>query len=214
MTKDPNQSGFSRRGVLKGASALGAAALILPAGMRRASAEPKKGGVLRVGMGHGSTSDSLDPGSWDNAYSQVFAQSRHNYLTEIAADGSLEPEIAESWEASADAKVWTFKIRDGVTFHNGKTVTPEDVVASINYHRGEDSQSAAKPIVDPISDIAIDGQTRCCDAERRQCRLPLHHVGLPHRDHARGGRQASIRPRPKAAAPMSWISASRASRHG
>ncbi len=158
MTKDPNQSGFSRRGVLKGASALGAAALILPAGMRKASAEPKKGGVLRVGMGHGSTSDSLDPGSWDNAYSQVFAQSRHNYLTEIAADGSLEPEIAESWEASPDAKVWTFKIRDGVTFHNGKTVTPEDVVASINYHRGEDSQSAAKPIVDPISDIAIDGQ--------------------------------------------------------
>ncbi|MFD0981505.1 ABC transporter substrate-binding protein [Tropicimonas aquimaris] len=151
-------NGISRRGVLKGASALGAASLILPAGVRPASAEPKKGGILRVGMGHGSTSDSLDPGSWDNAYSQVFATARHNNLTEIAADGSLAPEIAESWEASADAMTWTFTIRQGVTFHSGKDVTPEDVVASINYHRGEESTSAAKPIVENITDIKIDGQ--------------------------------------------------------
>ncbi|SNT36557.1 ABC transporter substrate-binding protein [Tropicimonas sediminicola] len=151
-------NGISRRGVLKGASALGAASLILPAGVRPASAEPKKGGILRVGMGHGSTSDSLDPGSWDNAYSQVFATARHNNLTEIAADGSLAPEIAESWEASADAMTWTFTIRQGVTFHSGKDLTPEDVVASINYHRGEESTSAAKPIVENITDIKIDGQ--------------------------------------------------------
>ena len=114
-------AGITRRGLLRGASAMGAASLILPAGMRAAMAEPKKGGILRVAMGHGSTSDSLDPGTWDNAYSQVFATARHNNLTEIAADGQLVPELAESWEASPDATVWTFKIREGVTFHSGKT---------------------------------------------------------------------------------------------
>ena len=158
MTNSINRSaGVTRRSVLRGATALGAAALILPAGMRAASAEPKKGGILRIGMGHGSTSDSLDPGSWDNAYSQVFATSRHNYLTEIDADGALQPEIAESWEASADAATWTFKIRQGVSFHSGKALDAEDVIASINYHRGEDSKSAAKPIVDGITDINSEG---------------------------------------------------------
>jgi hypothetical protein len=102
---------LSRRGLLKGASALGAASLILPAGMRKAQAEPNAGGILRIGMGHGNTGDSLDPAIWDNAYVQVLASAIHNYLTEIDTDGSLIPEIAESWEASADAATWTFVIR-------------------------------------------------------------------------------------------------------
>jgi peptide/nickel transport system substrate-binding protein len=160
MSSVPRPGGVTRRGVLKGATALGAASLILPAGVRRAAAEPKRGGTLRIGMGHGSTTDSLDPGSWDNAFSQVFASARHNYLTEIAPDGSLAPEIAESWEASADAATWAFEIRKGVTFHSGKEVTAEDVVASIDFHRGEDSKSAAKPIVDSITDIRTDGAHR------------------------------------------------------
>ncbi|MCC5987863.1 MAG: ABC transporter substrate-binding protein [Pararhodobacter sp.] len=150
--------GITRRGVLKGATALGAAGLILPASYRKAAAEPRRGGVMRIAMGHGNTSDNLDPATWDNAYVQVMASTIHNYLTEIDTDGTLAPEIAESWEASADAATWTFRIREGVTFHSGRTVTPEDVVASINHHRGEDSGSAAKPIVDPITDIQIDGQ--------------------------------------------------------
>jgi peptide/nickel transport system substrate-binding protein len=45
-----------------------------------------------------------------------------------------------------------------VEFHNGKTMTPDDVIASINHHRGEASTSAAKPFVDPITDIKADGQ--------------------------------------------------------
>ncbi|MEC7962184.1 MAG: ABC transporter substrate-binding protein, partial [Pseudomonadota bacterium] len=135
-----NKSGITRRGLLRGATAMGAAALILPAGMRAASAAPKKGGVLRICMGHGSTSDSLDPGTWDNAYSQVFASARHNYLTEIDADGQLVPELATEW-SSPDATTWTFKIREGVTFHSGKTLDAGDVIASLNHHRGEDSES-------------------------------------------------------------------------
>ncbi len=120
-------------------------------------AQPKPGGTFRLAMGHGSTSDSYDPGVWDNAFAQVFATARHGNLTEVAADGTLIGEVAESWEASPDAAIWTFKLRDGVTFHGGGTVTAEDVIASINHHRGEDSTSAAKPIVAPIVDIVADG---------------------------------------------------------
>ena len=63
-----------------------------------------------------------------------------------------------AWDASADAKTWTFKLRKGVTYHNGREVTAEDVVASIDHHRGEDSKSAAKPIVAPIMEMKADGK--------------------------------------------------------
>lgn len=81
----------------------------------------------------------------------------NNYLTEVDENSGVKPEIAESWEASADASTWTFSLKKGVTFHHGKELTAEDVIASINHHRGQDSQSAAKPILSPIRDIKTDG---------------------------------------------------------
>jgi peptide/nickel transport system substrate-binding protein len=158
MNTQFSKTGISRRGLIKGATVLGAAGLILPASYRKARAEPRRGGTMRIAIGHGSTTDGLDPAIWDHVFVQVLGSAIHNYLTEIDTDGSLIPELAESWEASEDAATWTFRIREGVTFHSGKDVTPEDVVASINHHRGEDSGSAAKPIVDPITDIEVDGQ--------------------------------------------------------
>ncbi|MCB1481671.1 MAG: ABC transporter substrate-binding protein, partial [Rhodobiaceae bacterium] len=164
---------ISRRGILRGTTALGAAALILPYGTRRAAAEPKKGGTLRIGIAAGNTSDNYDPGKWDNQYVQVFATARHGYLTEVAADGSLIGEVAESWEASPDAKTWTFKIRKGVAYHEGGEVTPEDVIASLNYHRGENSTSAAKPFVDPITEIKADGDTVVISLEAGNADFPF-----------------------------------------
>ena len=149
---------ISRRGVLRGASAIGAAAALGPLASGRARAqEPKRGGVLRLGIGAGNTTDSYDPATWDQVFVQVFAAARCGYLTEVAADGSVAGEVAESWEPSADAKTWRFTLRPGVTFHSGKAVTADDVLASIAYHQGEDSTSAAKPIVDPITDMRADG---------------------------------------------------------
>ncbi|MXY35088.1 MAG: twin-arginine translocation signal domain-containing protein, partial [Boseongicola sp. SB0664_bin_43] len=95
-------AGVSRRSVLKGATALGTAALVTPWGTPL-RAQPKRGGTLRVGMAHGSTTDAMDPGSWEADFMIFQAHTRNNYLTEIAPDGSLVPELAESWEASPDA---------------------------------------------------------------------------------------------------------------
>jgi len=151
----PIYGGPTRRGLMLGAAAVGGAALSGLGG--RALAQPKKGGTFRLAIAAGNTSDSYDPGSWSHQFVQVFGTARHGFLTEVAPDGSLIGEVAESWEASPDAKVWTFKIRSGITYHGGGTVTPEDVVASLAYHQGEQSTSAAKPFVDPIVDMKIDG---------------------------------------------------------
>ncbi|MDE0698631.1 MAG: ABC transporter substrate-binding protein [Boseongicola sp.] len=156
ITGSPASAGVSRRSVLKGATALGTAALVTPWGTPL-RAQPKRGGTLRVGMAHGSTTDAMDPGSWEADFMIFQAHTRNNYLTEIATDGSLVPELAESWEASPDAKVWTFNIREGVDYHSGHRLVAEDVIASIDHHRGEDSTSAAKPIVEDIVDMKADG---------------------------------------------------------
>ena len=72
----------SRRGVLTGAAAVGAAGLILP-GMSGAARAQSRGGTFRAGIGHGSTTDGYDPGLWDNLYAQVFAAARHTQLIEV-----------------------------------------------------------------------------------------------------------------------------------
>lgn len=130
----------------------GALALGLRAGSARA--QPVRGGTLRVAKGHGGTSDSLDPGTTENGFTIAMAYIFNNFLTEVTDTGDVVGELAESWDASDDAVMWTFRLREGVTFHDGRPVTANDVVASINHHRGDGSTSAAKPIVDPIADLA------------------------------------------------------------
>jgi peptide/nickel transport system substrate-binding protein len=80
-----------------------------------------------------------------------------NSLTELDAKSAIHPDLAESFESSEGTKKWVFKLRRGVTFHNGKTVTADDVVASMQYHMGENSQSGAKSLLDPIESIQADG---------------------------------------------------------
>ncbi|MEM7073833.1 MAG: ABC transporter substrate-binding protein [Pseudomonadota bacterium] len=147
---------MDRRGFLKTTAATGLAASV-PFGA--AKAEQKKGGHFRMGKAHGQTTDTLNPGTWENGFTNGMCHAVHSRLTEVGPDGALRPEVAESWEASEDAATWRFKIRDGITFHSGKDLTPEDVVASINFHRGPDSTSAAGPIVAPIENMSIDGDT-------------------------------------------------------
>ena len=152
---------IGRREFMGRAAALGVTtALASSLAGKVASAAPKVGGHLRVGLGHGSTTDSLDPATYENGYMAAVNYSIHNHLAEVGQSGGLDPELAESWEASADASTWTFKLRSGVEFHNGKSLTAEDVVASVNHHRGEDSKSAAKPLLEQVEDIQTDGSDK------------------------------------------------------
>ncbi len=151
-------TGFTRREVLATGAAAGAIAAGLSIAPGIARAAPKKGGTLRLGIGHGSTTDTLDTATTTDLYMQVVGNACYNYLTEVSNSGELVPELAQSWDVTPDAKVWTIKLRKGVEFHNGKTMDSGDVVASINHHLGEDSKSAAKAILEPIAEVKADGK--------------------------------------------------------
>ena len=158
LAAEARMGSISRREFMARAGALGAGGVMASSLLSQAAlaAAPKKGGRFRAGMAHGSTTDSLDPATFENGYMSVLNVTWNNHLAEVTTTG-LEPELAESWEASADATTWRFKIRKGVEFHNGKTLDANDVVASINHHRHEDSKSAAKALMKPVQSIKVKG---------------------------------------------------------
>jgi len=144
---------ITRREFIAYASAVGLSVAMSPVLLptkARADA-PKRGGRLRMGLNGGATSDTLDPGIQLAMMPQTLVYGTlANSLVEIDGSGQPQPELAESWEASADAKKWVFKLRKGVEFHNGKSMDADDVIYSLNWHRKEGTKSAAKPLVEAI----------------------------------------------------------------
>lgn len=144
---------LTRRSMLQLSAAAGVTGLI---GSGARAEGPKRGGRMVLASRHGSTTDSTDPGLLTNGMQWYVAFAFTSTLTEVLPDGSIGPALAESWDTS-DAIVWKFDLRRGVTFHDGRTLTADDVVASLNHHRSDDSTSFVKPIADQMAEVKADG---------------------------------------------------------
>jgi peptide/nickel transport system substrate-binding protein len=151
---------ISRRQFLSRAAALGLTAAVSPALLSKPAraAVSKKGGHFVQALTGGSTTDSLDPATHTANWNMNVERQLRNSLVEIDHNFRPIPELAESWESSPDAKKWIFELRKGVEFSNGKGLDAQDVIDSINYHRGADSKSAAKPYLEPVANIMADGK--------------------------------------------------------
>lgn len=159
LSEEARQGRLSRRDFLGFAAALG---VTLPmAGNLFASSHavgtPIKGGTLRAGMQGGESTDSLDPASWTSQVQHSFGQSWGEPLTNVSPEGDLIPRLAESVTSSSDARTWTFKLRRDVLFHNGQEMTSADVVATLERHSDENSQSGALGIMRGIESIKANG---------------------------------------------------------
>ncbi|MCR9257745.1 MAG: ABC transporter substrate-binding protein [Alphaproteobacteria bacterium] len=121
------------------------------------AATPKRGGTFRVGVHDSNTSDQMDPGKYQAVGEIQLAHTHRSYLTEITQENGLGPDMAVEWSATPDAKVWTFKLNTNATFHDGRKFTPADAIASLNHHRGENTTSAAKPLLAAVTDIKAKG---------------------------------------------------------
>ncbi|MFO1057624.1 MAG: ABC transporter substrate-binding protein [Dongiaceae bacterium] len=150
---------IGRREFLGRTAALGVSAVAAASALGQAAqaATPKKGGVLKVGVDGAGAGDSLDPATYTAVHMQLIGLQLYSTLTELDLKAQVVPALAESWEAKPGAATWVLKLRKGVTFHNGKSLTPADVVHSINHHRGKDSKSGAKALVASIADIKGTG---------------------------------------------------------
>jgi peptide/nickel transport system substrate-binding protein len=162
-TNQIKEGRISRREFMGRAAALGVTTALATTMLSQAGigAEPKKGGSAKFGLAHGATTDTMDPGNYlDTGTSVPFWGAMSNSLTEVDAKGNIVGDLAETMEPSSDTKQWVFSLRKGLTFHNGKDVTANDVVASFRHHMGKDSKSAAKSLLESVSDIKADGKER------------------------------------------------------
>ncbi len=160
LQKKVSENQMSRRRFMQGAMALGVGAIAPTLYSEAANAAPKMGGVYRMGLGGANTGDSLDPENNGDVFMINMNQGCvRNALVEVNPSGQAVPELAESLEPSADASVWRVKLKPGVTFHDGKDLTPDDVIASIEHHRGPESTSAAKSVAESMGEITKDGDT-------------------------------------------------------
>ena len=147
---------LTRRHFAMVASIFGVTGLASSLWSRPGFATSRSGGSVKFGVAGGAISDSLDPRGAPDTHLALTLWAIRNSLTEVKETGELVGEVAESWDASPDARTWAFKIRKGVEFHNGKALTAKDVAASLNIHRGEDSKSGGKVLLESVVDIKVD----------------------------------------------------------
>lgn len=151
---DLTRRGFMQKTALAGLTLTAAS---LPFGSALAQ-EPKRGGNLKLGLSGGASSDTLDPALASATVAFTIAHCWGDTLVQSDPEsGAAVPSLAESWEPSPDAKVWTFKIRDDVSFHDGNPMTVADVVATLKRHADEGSQSGALGLLGSIERIEDKG---------------------------------------------------------
>jgi peptide/nickel transport system substrate-binding protein len=102
--------------------------------------EPEKRGELVAGWCGTPEITTLDPAQINQVLQFQITSMVLGGLTHINADLTAEGDLAEDWEVSADGLEWTFKLRQGVTFHNGDPFTADDVV--FTYNRSKDPEKS------------------------------------------------------------------------
>ncbi|MEU4969335.1 ABC transporter substrate-binding protein [Streptomyces smyrnaeus] len=172
-----------RRSLLAGAACLGASWLVsgctgtasvtaLPAAAPKGA--PDRGGTLRIARPPASDAETLDPAGPLSAYEYLGAL--YNRLVRVDPDGGLVPDLAESWEADSKARTWTFRLRKGVTFHNGHTFTSADAAYTLRHILDKATASPQAGVLAPL----IDPKTlRTPDAHTLVVPLKSPHAEFP-----------------------------------
>jgi len=133
--------GISRRELLTRATAGG---LILSAGgllsacssspttssTAQPVAKPRQGGTLRFGVAGGGPADTMDPHVIVDAPDQVYAFALYDQVNLVDENMVLGNRLAQEFTPNHDATQWTLRVKDGVEFHNGKTLSADDIIFS------------------------------------------------------------------------------------
>lgn len=118
----------------------GAAAALLAATGVSLAATPRPGGRLRLAVPRDG--DSL---------AAVVRGAVFDTLTEVAPDGVLRGELAESWQGDAQARIWRFDLRAGARFHDGAAFGAEDAVRSLSAHDAAVLKDARIEAIGPLA---------------------------------------------------------------
>ena len=106
----------------------------------------------------GAEPESLDPVKMTSAPAATVGEHVIERLIYMEEDGSLTPMIATSWSANADSTVWTFQIRQGVTFHDGAPLNAEAVRMNLARFINPDVGAAYRFLLGSVQSIEAVGE--------------------------------------------------------
>src|ERR671937_2113756 len=131
MVKHTETPNISRRTFLTATSAVLVGATLggLAPQSEAAQRHPQRSGVLQ----YGSRTDvsGLDAHRHNQNHQIHATAAMYDGLTDIDQRGHLVPSLAESWEPNKELSAWTFRLRKGVLFHNGRELDAEAVKLNI-----------------------------------------------------------------------------------
>jgi peptide/nickel transport system substrate-binding protein len=117
--------------------------------------EPQQGGEIRVAI-------TAPPPGWDPTVStsqeipRVVYNNLFEGLVKFDRTGAIVPALAESWDISADTLTWTFKVREGVKFHDGSALQLSDIVAKFERARDPESGHTHSEYYSAITSVTAD----------------------------------------------------------
>ena len=119
----------------------------------------------------------LDP-TWTTAYvTRNHAYMIYDTLFAVNQKGEIKPQMVDKYTTSKDGKAWTFTLRDGLEFHDGKPVTSEDVIASIKRWTARDAMGGVlAKFIDNYE--AVDARTFKLNL-KEPCGIVLDALGKP-----------------------------------
>ncbi len=138
---------LSRRATLRLLAAGGALTMahLIP-GVGASRIAHAAGGTLRCGWSGVAEIVTLDPARINQVLQFQVASNIYSGLMHIDADLVSQGDLAESWEVSDDGTVYTFKLREGVTFHNGDAFNADDVLFTFNRSKDPEQTIHSKVI--------------------------------------------------------------------
>jgi peptide/nickel transport system substrate-binding protein len=140
---EAEHSGIDRRRFLRGAAvgmgSLPGAGLLLAAcgsshpasSSRTSTGDPRRGGTLQAGFSGGTSADALDPLNASNSMESAYSACMFDSLIALDRNAIPQLQLAEELTPSKDARKWTIRLHRGVSFHDGRELTADDVVYTL-----------------------------------------------------------------------------------
>src|SRR5437870_11715793 len=128
-------------------------ALVVSVAGTALAAEPKRGGALRVA--YGNEIANLDFHTAPGYEMMWVAMNVGCGLINITPDGKFVPDAAESWQASPDGRLYTFKLKKNVLFHDGAPVDAAAVKFSIDRIRDPETKSGMRTFFEAVQSVEV-----------------------------------------------------------